>query len=116
MRNKKLIIGLNKKKIKISVKECNLFEKGIGLMFSKKEKAEILLFSFKRKQKIAIHSFFVFYPFLAVWLGENDDVTDIKIVKPFTSYASPKEDSFKLVEIPINKKNKRLVELLFPRR
>jgi uncharacterized membrane protein (UPF0127 family) len=110
MKNKKLIIGHNGKKIKILVKECNLFEKFSGLMFSRKEKAKILLFSFKIKQKIAIHSFFVFYPFIAVWLGKKNNIVDIKIVKPFEPFVFPKKLAFKLVEIPINKKNKKFVK------
>jgi len=110
LKDKKLIIGYNGKKIKISVKECNLFEKGIGLMFSQKEKAKILLFSFKQKQKIAIHSFFVFYPFVAIWLDDKNKVADIKIVQPFEPYVSPRKKVFKLVEVPINKKNKKIAK------
>lgn len=109
MKNKELIIGYPNKKIKVSVKECNLFWKSVGLMFSRRETANILLFSFKNKQKIAIHSFFVFYKFLAVWLDENNKVVDLKIVKPFTFCVFPSRDSFKLVEIPINRNNKNLI-------
>ena len=130
MKNKKLIIGyartpnrfpslnlpfkfgsrLMERKIEISVEDCNLFEKFTGLMFSRREKAKILLFSFRRKQKIAIHSFFVFYSFLAVWLDDNNKIVDIKAVKPFQPCISPKKDSYKLVEIPINRKNKKILK------
>ncbi|MEK6826879.1 MAG: hypothetical protein AABX99_00140 [Nanoarchaeota archaeon] len=84
-------------------------------MFSRREKAGILLFDFKEKQKIVIHSFFVFYPFVAIWLDEKNKVIDLKIVKPFTFCVSPKKSCFKLVEIPINKKNKRKADS-FPSR
>lgn len=79
-------------------------------MFSQKDKARILLFSFKRKQKIAIHSFFVLYPFIAVWLDDKNKVADLKIVQPFESFVSPRKKVFKLVEVPINKKNKKITK------
>ncbi len=112
MKNKKLVIGDSKKKIKLFVYECNLFEKFSGLMLSKKENAKILLFNFKRKQKIAIHSFFVFYPFIAIWLGEKNNIVDIKTVKPFQSCVFPRKSAFKLVEIPINQKNTKIIKFL----
>ena len=109
MKNKKITIGYNKKRIKIPIRECNLFGKSIGLMFSQRETAENLLFSFKKKQNIAIHSFFVFYNFLAVWLDRKNNVVDIKIVKPFSPCVSPSRNTFKLVEIPINRNNRNII-------
>lgn len=106
---KEILISYKRKKIKVAVEDCNFFKKFSGLMFSSKEKAEILLFSFKTKQNIAIHSFFVFYDFLAVWLDDKNKVVDIKKVKPFTFCVSPKKTCFKLVEIPINNKNKKIL-------
>ncbi len=100
---------LIKRKIKIPVKECNLFEKGFGLMFSRRENAKILLFSFNTKQRIAIHSFFVFYHFLAVWLDKDNNVIDLKVVKPFRPCVFPSRDAFKLIEIPINRNNKDII-------
>ena len=105
MKNRELTVGYKKKRIKLFLKECNFLEKGIGLMFSRRETAENLLFSFKEKQKIMIHSFFVFYPFLAVWIDEQKIPVDIKLIKPFNPCVCPKRDSMSLIEIPINKKN-----------
>ncbi len=112
MKKKKLIIGYKKKRIKLVVEDCNLWKKFSGLMFSRREKAGILLFSFKRKQKIAIHSFFVFYPFIAVWLDKKKKVVDVKIVKPFTACVYPEKKAISLVEIPINKANKKIARYL----
>lgn len=109
MKKKKISITYKNKKIKIEAEDCNFFKKFSGLMFSRREKAGILLFNFEGKQKIAIHSFFVFYPFIAVWLDKTNKIADLKVVKPFTFCASPKKSCFKLVEIPINKKNKKFV-------
>lgn len=114
MKKIELIIGYKKKRIKINAENCNLWRKFSGLMFSRKEKAGILIFKFKTKQKISIHSFFVFYPFIAVWLDKKNKVSYLKIVKPFTPCVYPKRDSFSLVEIPINKKNKKIVNTFFP--
>ena len=110
---KTITINYKKKEIKIIVEDCNAFRKFSGLMFSRKEKTNILLFNFKKKQKIAIHSFFVFYPFIAVWLDEKNNVVDLKIVKPFNLCVSPKESGFKLVEVPINGKNKKICDFFF---
>ena len=101
------------KRFSINAKSCNLFEKGIGLMFSRREKAKILIFEFNKKRKIIIHSFFVFFSFVALWINEKNEVVDLKIVKPFTSCVSPSEKSLSLIEIPINKKNEKIVKNLF---
>jgi len=109
---KKIIIHYKKRRIKIIAEDCNFLQKFVGLMFSRREKAKILLFSFKRKQKIRIHSFYVFYPFVAVWLDEKNKVIDLKIVKPFIPCISHKNKADKLVEIPINKKYDDILTLL----
>lgn len=108
---KKIIINYKSKKIKVEVEDCNFFRKFSGLMFSRREKAGILLFDFKEKQKIAIHSFFVFYPFIAIWLDKKNKIVDLKVVKSFAFCVSPKKSCYKLVEIPINKENNKIVKL-----
>lgn len=112
---KKITINYNGNKIILTAEKCNLWKKFWGLMFSNSENAEILLFSFKRKQKIKIHSFFVFFPFVALWLDNKNNVVDIKIVKPFT-LSVPEKPTYNLIEIPFNKKNKKLVQVFTYRR
>jgi len=107
---KKILIKYRNKKINLLTEDCNIFRKFSGLMFSRREKTGILLFDFKEKQKIAIHSFFVFYPFIAVWLDKKNKIVDLKIVKPFAFCVSPKKSCFKLVEIPINRENQKIVD------
>jgi uncharacterized membrane protein (UPF0127 family) len=108
---KKICIKYKKRNINVIADDCNLLKKTIGLMFSRRENAKILLFSFRKKQKIAIHSFFVFYPFLAVWLDEKNEIVNLKVVKSFIPYASSRKKCLRLVEIPINNKNKRILAL-----
>jgi uncharacterized membrane protein (UPF0127 family) len=107
-------IKYKNKKIKIIAENCNFIRKITGLMFSRREKAKILLFNFGYKRKMAIHSFFVFYSFIALWLDEKNKVVEIEIVKPFTPYVSPRKNVLKLIEIPFNEGNKGIIKLLFP--
>jgi uncharacterized membrane protein (UPF0127 family) len=112
MKKRKVIVHFGGKKIELFAEECNIFEKGIGLMFSKREKARILLFRFKNEQKIRIHSFFVFYPFIAIWLDKQGKIIDMKIVNPFLPHISHKGLAVALIEIPINQKNKEITKFL----
>lgn len=99
----------NKKKIDIPVRKVSSFGKFSGFMFKTKD-TENLLFEFSKKTGMRIHSFFVFFPFLAVWLDEKDRVIDSKIVKPFTLSVKPKKQFKKLIEISLNSKNKKIID------
>jgi len=90
------------KKFNLEVKLCRL--KFLGLMFARREKARALLFDFKKSTNIAIHSWFVFFDFVAVWLDDKNKIIEIKVVKPFSFSVHPKKSFFKLIEIPVNKR------------
>jgi uncharacterized membrane protein (UPF0127 family) len=109
-------IGLNHKgkRISFAAKRKTAFGRAMGLMFSRRKHAKILLFEFSKAKVIKIHSFFVFYPFIAVWLGRNSEVSDIKVVKPFTSEVFSEKKANSLVEIPINKRNLGVVKKFLP--
>ena len=108
----KINLRYKKKKFKIDAKFCNWFEKFSGLMFVKREKAKALLFGFQKPVRQAIHSYFVFFPFVAVWLDGKNKIVEVKSVKPFNLFVRPKKNFCKLVEVPINKKYKTVAELL----
>jgi uncharacterized membrane protein (UPF0127 family) len=93
---------------KIEVKKCNLWLKIRGLMFRRRENARALLFSFPKKTRLAIHSWFVFFPFVVLWLDEDKKVIEKKIVRPFVFCIRPKVKYQYLVEIPLNKKYKNI--------
>lgn len=112
MRNKKISLIFRGKKINLGLKVCNSFEKFTGLMFTSKEKANALLFDFKNPTRIGIHSWFVFFPFIAIWLNESGKVIEIRRVSPFTSLVKPERKFTKLIEIPINVKYNGVVKLL----
>lgn len=80
-----------------------------GLMFCRREKTEALLFD---KKNIKIHSLFVFFPFLAVWLDDKNEIVEKKIVRPFRFFVSSGKSSFKLLEIPMSRKYSKIIKLL----
>ena len=104
-----LTFSRNNKKFKINLQECGFLRRITGLMFRTKHTNPLL---FELKSPRAIHSFFVFFPFVAVWLDKNNKVVEIKKVKPFTLHVLPKKHFAKLVEIPVNKKNKKILRNL----
>ena len=97
-------IYFKNKSFDIKAKECNGFRKFIGLMFKSRE-TESLLFDFDEENRYSIHSLFVFFPFLAIWMDKNNEVIEYRIVSPFSINIYPKNKFRKIVEIPINSKN-----------
>ena len=106
----KIIVKTNTEKIEIPAKKCNSFQKLSGLMF-KTSKTEPLLFEFQDSNQ-AIHSFFVFFPFYAVWLDKNNRIIEIKRIEPFTIAVKPEKPFSKLLEIPINEKYSEILRVL----
>ena len=104
-----MIIHYKNKKIKIPVKKVSAIGKITGLML-KLEKTENLLFVFGGKTKMKIHSFFVFFNFLVLWINDEGKVLEWRVIKPFTLGVSAKKVFSKLIEIPINKKNRKIVK------
>ena len=110
-------IKINKKVFGIkNLKTCNELEKFYGLMFSSRKNANALLFKFKKPTRLAIHSFFVFYSFLAIWLDDRNKIVKISIVNPFNPFVRPKKSFTKLIEIPISRKYKKIVKNIYHRR
>jgi hypothetical protein len=105
------LINSNGKRLNLNVFECNLLEQGIGLMFSREKNAKILAFRFKKPSHLSIHSFFVFFSFIAVWTDDKNKILCWKKVYPFTLRVSPPElGFFNLIEIPITKKYSKLLK------
>ncbi len=98
------------RKINIIAKECKW--KIIGLMFGNKKHAEALLFNFKKPVRTKIHSLFVFFPFVALWLDYKNKVVAMKIVKPFTFSVQPRSEFYRLVEVPVSKRYKSVLSAL----
>jgi uncharacterized membrane protein (UPF0127 family) len=107
--SEKLRLKYSGKSLELKIKRTNLFSKFFGLMFRSSE-TENLLFDFAKDCKIRIHSFFVFFPFLIIWLNEENEVVGHKIVKPFRFSVSSTKKFRKFVEVPINRKNRRILD------
>jgi len=101
-----------KKRIKVGVTKCNFFRRGIGLMFSRKKNAGALLFDFGKKTDLALTSYFVFFPFIAIWLDEKNNVLDLKTIRPFKLIIKPEKPFRRIVEIPLNNKYLEQIKLL----
>lgn len=109
-----MIIKKNSKQIKISVKKVSSLGKITGLMFKTKN-TKNLLFEFEKSTHMAIHSCFVFFDFLAVWVDGKNKILEYKIVRPFTACVRPRREFRKLVEIPLNERNRKVVKLIVGR-
>jgi len=103
-------IILEKKRIEIPARKVGLFGKIRGLMFRSRN-CENLLFNFSSSEKFGIHSFFVFFDFLAVWLDEGNRVLEWEVVKPWRFLVRPKTWAVKLLEVPLNDKNSLIFNL-----
>lgn len=114
MAKKKINLGLKNKKRKIflEARKCGYFGEAFGFMFRKKENADVLLFDFSGRKELALHSFFVFFPFLAIWLDDKNKIVEFKIVKPFSFNIISKKPFTKIVEIPINHKYRKIIKKL----
>jgi uncharacterized membrane protein (UPF0127 family) len=95
-----LKIGNEIKEIELNVVPWYL--EWLGLMFSRREKARALVFDFKKPVKIPIHSFFVRYEFIAIWLDHFGKIIEIRKVKPWSFRVFPSRSFVKLIEIPCN--------------
>jgi len=107
-----MILFLRNRKINVEAKEVSFFGKIWGLMFSRRESAKNLAFNFSKPVNTSIHSWFVFYPFLAIWLNEKKEIAEYKIVNPFSFSIKPRQKFKILIEIPINKRNAKVVKIL----
>ena len=83
----------------IQAQKASGIRKIFGLMF-RSRKTKPLLFEFKNDVRLAIHSFFVFFPFQAIWLDENNRFIEQKTVRPFSLHVKPKKPFRKLIEVP----------------
>ncbi|MFZ1971185.1 MAG: hypothetical protein WAU65_03345 [Candidatus Nanoarchaeia archaeon] len=106
----KVLLDFGKKKISVEAQVVGKIGRTVGLMFSRREKAKILLFKFKKPTRLAIHSFFVFFPFIAIWIGSDGKIMEIREVKSFIPYIVPKKNFISLVEIPLNRKYKKVTD------
>jgi uncharacterized membrane protein (UPF0127 family) len=94
--------------IPITVKKTGFFTRGIGLMFKSRFTSN-LLFAFDKPVRLSITSFFVFFPFLALWLDRKNNVIHKEIILPWELAFKPEKPFYSLIEVPINEDNRALI-------
>ena len=95
----------------VECKRVSFLGRMFGLMF-KSRNTHNLIFDFNRSVKLSFHSYFVFFSFLIIFLDGNNKVLYKKTVEPFTLGIKPREEYSRVIEIPLNLKNKTIIELL----
>lgn len=95
----------------ISAVRVGFFRTGLGLMFRTRYTSN-LLFSFRTSSRVAITSWFVFFPFLAVWLDSHYRVIETRIVYPFTLSLRPRLPASFLLEVPCTSRTATLRRFL----
>lgn len=83
-----------------------------GLTFRRKEKAEAMLFEFNQNVKMVIHSLFVFFSFIGIWLDDKNEIIKIEKVKPFRFIIKSPKKYRRLIEIPLNNRYNDLAFLV----
>ena len=102
---------LGKKKFFSKAESKSFFGKIFGLMFRTRHSGN-MLFSFRKDVRISIHSWFVFFPFLAIWLDEKKKVVDMRIVLPFSTMVLSKKKFRHILELPFNDGNEEIIRNL----
>ena len=100
-------IYLKGKGVDVKARVCGSLGMMRGLMFRSKNTGN-LLFEYSGK----IHSWFVFFDFLAVFLDDKNKVLETKVVKPFTAYFGSEKPYSKILEIPLNTNTQKLAKML----
>lgn len=114
MKKREIRVGLKykSKRIFLKVRKCGYFGEAFGLMFRRKESAKTLLFDFSGRKRLALHSLFVFFPFLALWLDDKNKIVEIRKIKPFSFNVFPKKPFSKIIEVPLNKEYTKIIQKL----
>jgi uncharacterized membrane protein (UPF0127 family) len=99
---KKILLTYRGQKVQVELKVVPKLLHGLGLMFSFKKFAKPRLFEFRKETNVAIHSWFVFYDFVAIWFDSNGKIIEARRIKPFNFNIYPRQKFKKLVEIPVN--------------
>ena len=105
----KIEVRYKNKTLDIDVKRLRKWEMGIGLMF-RTRKTKNLLFAFNKDKFISLTACFVFFPFLVLWLDDENRVIEKRVIYPFELRIFPKKSFRSIIEIPFSKKNKSILK------
>ncbi len=96
-----------KKEIEIPVKNVPFFSTGLIL---RTRNTKNLFFKKVFPKNSSLTSYFVFFPFLILWLNKKNKVVDIRIAKPFERKISTRKNFSHIIELPFNNKNKKILD------
>ncbi len=99
------------KRISLNVYKTGFLSRGLGLTFRTKNTRN-LLFDFSKPVTWQgnLTSIFVFFPFLTLWVDKNNKVIDLRVIRSFIFSISQKKEFYRIVEIPFNLSNRRIIE------
>tara|TARA_Y100000310_G_scaffold345693_1_gene468358 strand:+ start:10682 stop:11026 length:345 start_codon:yes stop_codon:yes gene_type:complete len=83
-----------------------------GLMFRRREKAPALLFNLRS----SLHSLFVFFPFVVLWLDSDDKIVDSCVVRSWKFRIDSDKRYSKIVEIPISRRYRSILDFVVGKR
>ena len=109
MQEQKIKLTYKGKKFELNLKVCGKWNFGLIL---RTRKTKPLLFDFKKMTNAQMSSLWVFFPFVIVWLDDKDKIIEARIIEPFTFTVRQEKKFKKLIEIPINSKNREIAEIL----
>ena len=95
----------------MNAEEKSFFGKISGLMFRTRDTKNVL-FSFDKDVYLTLHSWFVFFPFLCIWLDERKNVIDVQMVMPFSTVVLPSGNFRHVIELPFNDGNEEIIHNL----
>ena len=90
----------------------SFFQKVRGLTFRRKDRSNALLFNYQG----GLHSFFVFFHFIVLWLDDKNNMVDFKVASPFSLSIYTRKKFSKILEIPINGKYSDIVNFIVGRK
>ncbi len=111
-KNKKVVVSVGKRKKIFTVRGVPFWYEGFGLMFKSKKKARPLLFSYNISTRMSIFSLCIPFEFLAVWLDKKNNFIESKVVKLGERGIYPNKKFRKLIEIPMTKNYKALIDFI----
>jgi uncharacterized membrane protein (UPF0127 family) len=110
-KREKISLRFGDKNLEVEGQVCdNVFSQARGLMFRSRSKAPVLIFKFDRDVREPIHSLFVQFSFVSIWLDENFKVVEKRRVEPWKFYICPRENFRYFVEVPISEGNKKILD------
>lgn len=108
-------IKKGRRRIRVDANKVGFLRKGIGLMFRTKN-TKSLIFEFSQGSFGNFTSLFVFFPFVLVWMDKSMNVISVDKVSPFRLNIFPKKRYHYVLEVPINEKNRKIVDFFVGKR